>query len=182
MPPASRPSRQPILSRLLSRRSLPADFCAGYGERSREFFLAASAVLVRSGRTRTRSRRGSIPQDRWRRTGEQVQTAPVRLAALRLAFRRSGAGVALPWCPRFLLCHAETVCSLGARYRKQRMISNDVPGLRPPVSVRVASKGKRLQRRFPSDRRAVAGSAIRFRNHQQPPRLTPLGDSAPGLI
>jgi hypothetical protein len=83
--------------------------------------------LLRPGRTRTRSFRGSIPQGRWRRQAGQALTVPVRPAALRLAFRRSGAVVALPWCPRFLVSR-QRPCSFGAGYRGQRMISDDVPG------------------------------------------------------
>src|ERR1700737_4485138 len=66
---------------------------------------------VKYGRTRTRPRPGSAP------------TARAQPGVLRLGFRRSGGVVSLPWCldSRVLL----TPC--GARYRKQRMISHDVP-------------------------------------------------------
>jgi hypothetical protein len=69
------------------------------GECGREVFVPAGAVLLRSGRTRTRSRRGSKPQGRWKRQAEQAPTVLVRPVALRLAFRRSDAVVALPWVP-----------------------------------------------------------------------------------
>jgi hypothetical protein len=50
----------------------------------------------------------------------------------------------------------------------------------PPMSGGITSERMWLYRDLRQTRRAFP--AIWLRNHRPPPRLTPLGDSAPGLI
>jgi len=87
---------------------------------------AASVYFyLRCGRTRTRERRGSGPQDPWRPSRARAPMALARPAALRSGFQRSAVAVAMPWRPRFLKGRAG---SIARRTQGQRMISDDVPG------------------------------------------------------
>jgi hypothetical protein len=156
------------------------DFCAGYGECGREIFVSARCCpsQVRKNANQITPR---IKTARPVETTSRASTDGPGSAC------RASVGVSTIWrCCRVAMgaldslnVTPEAVRSFGARYREQRMISDHVPVL-GPANVRERHLGKNAAlSQFAPD---PAPLSIRLRNHRLPSRLTPLGDSAPGLI